>query len=160
MFPDFALKEETRNYTVVVEVVDPTGAIQVLEELMLSSRYKDTDAALSAVAGPNGQPCAHGAALDRVPFDLQFECNCRFTVFEGKNCAKKSGRNSTSTSTDASGLQPSVSDSSTSTAIIVIVLSILIIFVGSSGAVYWYRGRREEMKPVNFASKCEILQIS
>eukprot|EP00729_Bicosta_minor_P015597 gene15597-27334_t len=142
-FPHFQPKHTTKSYAITLEVIDPAGAIQVLERMLLQVRYRDTD--LDGY-GPNGHPCLHGALIDLAPFDGSFACDCSNTGFGGANCANDSRADRKSESTDGAGS----STADLSTAIVVIVLSIIILLVGGGAALHSYKARKDRLQPVDF----------
>lgn len=57
-------------YTATLYAVDSIGARAVVQYISLELRVADTDV---PAYGPHGQACAHGNAVDAVPFDYNFK---------------------------------------------------------------------------------------
>eukprot|EP00035_Acanthoeca_spectabilis_P015655 m.314236 g.314236 ORF g.314236 m.314236 type:complete len:1719 (-) comp16409_c0_seq16:107-5263(-) len=71
------------NYTAILKARDDAGFETVVNEWTFEARILDTT---DPAFGPNGRGCAHGTAVDDIPMDRSFACDCSGTAFVGQNC--------------------------------------------------------------------------
>jgi serine/threonine protein kinase len=128
-----AFNDANVAYTVSLTAIDSGGA-RVVEDMQMRFRYKDEEV---AAYGPNKQSCFNdGDAMDAIPFDGEFSCDCEME-FAGDNCAAVAV--STVTAADSGVIVGSVLG-----AIILIIVGLL--------AGFKYRQHRIAMQPADFAS--------
>lgn len=75
----------TTTYNVTYELValDESGRTARLIQWQFEVKFEDT---VTDAYGPSSRACSAGVALDTVPFDQQYECNCSGTAYSGANC--------------------------------------------------------------------------
>lgn len=68
----------------VLYAVDEAGNKAAVELMDFKILHEDID---NPANGPLGRPCEHfGKAVDEVPFDNHFTCDCTSTEYKGSNC--------------------------------------------------------------------------
>ena len=65
---------------------DQATGFALLERITITVRHPDT---ADPENGPHHEPCAHGTAVDTLPFDQIFACNCVGSSWSGLNCSDK-----------------------------------------------------------------------
>lgn len=74
-------------YNVSFYARDEHAGFAKLEDIVVTVRYKDT---ADPANGPSRTGCAHGLAVDTIPFNQHFTCDCHSvsSSWAGPNCAK------------------------------------------------------------------------
>eukprot|EP00041_Stephanoeca_diplocostata_P038833 m.1559122 g.1559122 ORF g.1559122 m.1559122 type:complete len:2011 (+) comp25275_c1_seq7:178-6210(+) len=78
-----ATPQAVGNTTCRLVAMYPGTVAAVVYTIQFDMLLADVDV---AGYGPNGRPCAHGVAVDAVPFDHRYTCNCTDTLYTGPNC--------------------------------------------------------------------------
>lgn len=73
------------RFTIQFEARDDRGVVASEPALVWTFNVTHRDTAIPSF-GPNSTGCVNGQAVDSIPFDRQFTCNCSGTVFSGSNC--------------------------------------------------------------------------
>eukprot|EP00038_Savillea_parva_P002316 m.113215 g.113215 ORF g.113215 m.113215 type:complete len:1574 (-) comp10796_c0_seq1:73-4794(-) len=131
----------TGRYNAVLKARDVSGFETVVNMWDFEVRRADTDV---PAYGPNGSPCAHGTAVDNIPMDASFTCDCSLTFYTGSNCAVRASATTSTSSSDNRGWIAAV--------VVVVTVSVLAAVAVLVVAI---RTRRAKQQPQDFA---DILQ--
>lgn len=109
------------NFSATLKARDDAGFEALVNHWDFEARVPDTTV---PAFGPNGRECTRGVAVDGVPMDGSFTCDCNDTAFGGANCDEALASSSTQNSEDSTGSRAAIIAAAAVVAVVLIALAV------------------------------------